>query len=184
MSFPNNTLNPLWFVEVIGQTLRILSEGKMATVSHLNQFPCKTLPLTLPRYQSKTLVPVSSFGFRLRFVEGLNNSVRLMPRPVFRVKVASDDEWGPDKDEPDSQSMGRSAVSVAEEPLDKPEDSADIANLKKALMDSFYGTDRGLRANSETRAEVVELITQLESRYPTPLPSEALALLNGKWILA
>ncbi|KAM7274417.1 hypothetical protein ACFE04_029081 [Oxalis oulophora] len=38
-------------------------------------------------------------------------------------------------------------------------------------------------ASSETRAEIVELITQLEAENPTPAPTEALPLLNGKWIL-
>ncbi|KAL3623190.1 prolyl aminopeptidase [Castilleja foliolosa] len=33
-------------------------------------------------------------------------------------------------------------------------------------------------------AEIVELITQLEANNPTPAPTEALPLLNGKWILA
>nr|DAD19671.1 TPA_asm: hypothetical protein HUJ06_021134 [Nelumbo nucifera] len=39
-----------------------------------------------------------------------------------------------------------------------------IYNLKKTLIDSLYGTDRGLRASSETRAKIVELITQLEAK--------------------
>ncbi|XP_020221699.1 plastid-lipid-associated protein, chloroplastic [Cajanus cajan] len=56
--------------------------------------------------------------------------------------------------------------------------------LKKALVDSFYGTDRGLKAKSETRAEIVELITELEAKNPTAAPTDALTLLNGKWILA
>ena len=56
--------------------------------------------------------------------------------------------------------------------------------LKKALVDSFYGTNRGLKATSETRAEIVELITQLEAKNPNPAPTDALTLLNGKWILA
>uniref|UniRef100_A0A453KHF2 Plastid lipid-associated protein/fibrillin conserved domain-containing protein n=1 Tax=Aegilops tauschii subsp. strangulata TaxID=200361 RepID=A0A453KHF2_AEGTS len=56
--------------------------------------------------------------------------------------------------------------------------------LKLKLKAALYGTERGLRASSETRAEVVELITQLEARNPTPAPTEALTLLNGKWILA
>ncbi|KAL0364070.1 UNVERIFIED_CONTAM: Light-induced protein, chloroplastic [Sesamum angustifolium] len=43
---------------------------------------------------------------------------------------------------------------------------------------------RGLSASSEARAEIVELITQLEAKNPTPAPTEALTLLNGKWILA
>lgn len=52
------------------------------------------------------------------------------------------------------------------------------------MVGSFYGTDRGLKATSETRAEIVELITQLEARNPTPASNDALTLLNGKWILA
>lgn len=63
------------------------------------------------------------------------------------------------------------------------EESSEMKDLKRALVDSFYGTDRGLRASSETRAEIVELITQLEAKNPTPAPTEALNLLNGKWIL-
>lgn len=90
-----------------------------------------------------------------------------------------DDEWGPDKEEPVTES---SAVAVAEE--EKPKEVVEVESLKKALVNSFYGTDRGLKATSETRAEIVELITQLEAKNPTPSPTEALSLLNGKWILA
>ncbi|KAL3689364.1 hypothetical protein R1sor_015673 [Riccia sorocarpa] len=59
-----------------------------------------------------------------------------------------------------------------------------VEDLKQSLVDSLYGTDRGLRASSETRGEIVELITQLEAQNPTAAPTEALALLDGKWILA
>jgi hypothetical protein len=60
----------------------------------------------------------------------------------------------------------------------------DLEDLKQQLIDSLYGTQRGLRASSDTRAEIVELITQLEAKNPTPAPTEALTLLDGKWILA
>jgi hypothetical protein len=90
----------------------------------------------------------------------------------------NDDELSPEKEEDPSGA----SVAVAEEA--KPAEPSEIDRLKKALVDSFYGTDRGLRATSETRAEIVELITQLEAKNPTPAPTEALALLNGKWILA
>ncbi|MCE7766844.1 hypothetical protein GQL56_29915, partial [Pseudomonas putida] len=73
-------------------------------------------------------------------------------------------------------------VAVAEE--EPPKEPSEIELLKKQLVDSFYGTNRGLSASSETRAEIVELITKLESMNPTPAPTEALPLLNGKWILA
>lgn len=96
-------------------------------------------------------------------------------RPATRVRaMTSDDEWGPEKAE---ESYGGGGVAVEEKP-------AETENLKKALVDSFYGTDRGLKATSETRAEIVELITQLEAKNPTPAPTDALTLLNGKWILA
>ena len=62
--------------------------------------------------------------------------------------------------------------------------SEDLEDLKQQLIDSLYGAERGLRASSDTRAEVSELITQLEAKNPTPAPTEALGLLDGKWILA
>lgn len=95
------------------------------------------------------------------------------------VKAVDDDEWGPEKE-------GSSSVAVAEKEKEeeKPKELAEIDNLKRQLVDTLYGTDRGLSATSETRAEIVELITQLEARNPNPAPTEALTLLNGKWILA
>lgn len=69
----------------------------------------------------------------------------------------------------------------------EPEEAAVVTEtdeLKNKLKELLYGTDRGLNASSETRAEIVELITQLEAKNPTPAPTEALPLLNGKWILA
>lgn len=158
----------------------------MASVFQLNQFPCKTLSLGPPRQQSKTTVPVSYSGFGLILVQGPKFSIRELnlARSLFRVQAASDGEWGAEKDEPVGESLDGAAVDVAEGQPDKPYDSAELSKLKKALVDSFYGTDRGLRASIETRAKVVELITQLEARNPTPVPTEALPLLNGKWILA
>lgn len=64
------------------------------------------------------------------------------------------------------------------------EDTISVEDLKQTLIDTLYGTDRGLRASSETRGEIVEIITQLESKNPTAAPTEAVNLLNGKWILA
>ncbi|BBH00691.1 fibrillin [Prunus dulcis] len=95
----------------------------------------------------------------------------------YPAPVVDEDEWGPEKET-------ESAVAVAEDDKPAEPESAETSRLKKALVDSFYGTDRGLSATSETRAEIVELITQLEAQNPTPAPTEALPLLNGKWILA
>ncbi|XP_022716168.1 plastid-lipid-associated protein, chloroplastic-like [Durio zibethinus] len=157
----------------------------MATVSQLNNFPCKIV-LTTPQHHkvnSKTsILPVNSINRTPNSIKKSQifskNSIRA--RPVFQVRAVDDDEWGPDREEePVTESTG---VAVAEE--EKPKEVVEIESLKKALVDSFYGTDRGLKATSETRAEIFELITQLEAKNPTPAPTEALPLLNGKWILA
>jgi PAP_fibrillin len=44
--------------------------------------------------------------------------------------------------------------------------------LKAALLDSFWGTERGLTATADTRAEINELITQLEAANPCDSPTE------------
>lgn len=46
------------------------------------------------------------------------------------------------------------------------------------------GTERGLAARSEVRADISELITQLEARNPTSATAEDLNRLSGKWKLA
>ncbi|KAI3435955.1 hypothetical protein D9Q98_002013 [Chlorella vulgaris] len=61
---------------------------------------------------------------------------------------------------------------------------AEVVDLKMALLDSFWGTERGLAASSDSRAEINELITQLEARNPTPEPNEAAAALGGTWRLS
>ncbi|KAJ9689845.1 hypothetical protein PVL29_012488 [Vitis rotundifolia] len=153
----------------------------MAGVSQFNQIFCKTCAVAAPQvhsgaklafFQANSVGVVGKAVGRVRVSAGEVNR----GRPVVLVRTALDDEWGPEKVEPEGEG---STVAVVEE-----EKSKEINSLKKALVDSFYGTDRGLKATSETRAEIVELITQLEAKNPTPAPTEALTLLNGKWILA
>lgn len=67
---------------------------------------------------------------------------------------------------------------------DDPTNDMSMVELKAVLQDTFYGTERGLSADSDTRAEIVELISQLEARNPTPAPNDALELLDGTWKLA
>ncbi|XP_031503282.1 plastoglobulin-1, chloroplastic-like [Nymphaea colorata] len=57
-----------------------------------------------------------------------------------------------------------------------------IGELKQSLVDTVEGTDFGLRASVEVRAEVVELVSQLEALNPTPAPVEAPEF-NGNWVL-
>ncbi|KAF5728892.1 Full Plastid-lipid-associated protein [Tripterygium wilfordii] len=153
----------------------------MASVSQfINQFPCKTPSKTLPKPQftsrpttfSLSVIKTTAIASNSFLKSGLET---VPARPAFVVRAVDEDEWGPEKDGP--------PVAVAEVE-EKTKELMEIDSLKKALVDSFYGTDRGLKASSETRAEIVELITQLEAKNPTPAPTEALTLLNGKWILA
>ncbi|DBB10405.1 TPA: prolyl aminopeptidase [Trebouxia sp. C0006] len=66
---------------------------------------------------------------------------------------------------------------------DEGQDEMDADELKAILLDSFYGTDRGLSVSSEARAEISELITQLEAKNPNPAPTEAVDKLSGQWKL-
>eukprot|EP00252_Welwitschia_mirabilis_P008322 TRINITY_DN200_c0_g1_i3.p1 TRINITY_DN200_c0_g1~~TRINITY_DN200_c0_g1_i3.p1 ORF type:complete len:362 (+),score=108.27 TRINITY_DN200_c0_g1_i3:663-1748(+) len=103
------------------------------------------------------------------------------------------DEWG-EKTEPEDASA-QTRLSDADPPaLDDDEwgngaaaqafeEDSELTELKKCLVGCFYGTDYGLRASSQTRAEISELIYQLEAKNPTPAPTEALSLLEGRWIL-
>ncbi|KAI3836116.1 hypothetical protein MKW92_001304 [Papaver armeniacum] len=97
----------------------------------------------------------SRFGFQIRATENDNESID--PKPLEEIV---------------SEGM---ATAVAELPKNK-----EVTNLKKDLVDLLYGTDRGLRVSSETSAQILELITQLEAKNQ---PTQDLTLLNGKWIL-
>lgn len=142
---------------------------KMASIASMNQFPCKAFQNSSQNSKSvpyNALSPVNRINFSALSITKTTNL-----KQNFTVRAVSEDEWGPDN-EPAAPGM-----AVLEEK------QSEIDVLKKQLVDSFYGTNRGLSASSETRAEIVELITQLEAKNPTPAPTEALTLLNGKWIL-
>lgn len=162
------------------------SRGTMASISQFNQLRCKVLPVSPPN-SHLTPKPSISLPCVVEFSgTPIRNPRNSAARPAVRVRATTDDdEWGSEKEEKQGDYGEGSSVAVAEEEKEeKAVEATEIERLKKALVDSFYGTDRGLKATSETRAEIVELITQLEARNPTPAPTEALTLLNGKWILA
>lgn len=133
-----------------------------------------------PTTSKPSVFPVNStiFASKMPALKSFPNRGLANPKRKFIVRAVSDDEWGEDKEPPYTAPAG---VAVVEE---EPPVLTETDVLKKQLVDSFYGTNRGLGASSETRAEVVELITQLEAKNPTPAPTEALTLLNGKWVLA
>ncbi|KAL3625039.1 prolyl aminopeptidase [Castilleja foliolosa] len=143
----------------------------MASMANVCQLPTKTI--RNPLQNSKSTPITSSYP-----VNRINFSSRSITQPTklsqkFAVRTAGEDELGP-----------LIELSEAAEVAVLEENPSDIDVLKKQLVDSFYGTNRGLSASSETRAEVVELIAQIEAKNPTPAPTEALTLLDGKWILA
>ncbi|XP_039132504.1 probable plastid-lipid-associated protein 2, chloroplastic [Dioscorea cayenensis subsp. rotundata] len=142
----------------------------MSSSTTFNALTLRPIPAVSPagsRRLSPASLSSSSSSFSSKILTLKSGS---KPAPSFRVRaVVDDDEWG--GEEP------ASSVAVAEV-------NTEVVQLKQKLKDLLYGTDRGLKASSETRAEIVELITQLEAKNPTPAPTDALSLLNGKWILA
>ncbi|OVA02877.1 Plastid lipid-associated protein/fibrillin conserved domain [Macleaya cordata] len=86
-----------------------------------------------------------------------------------------EDEWGGGEDTKYSASDNGTAAAGVND--DK------IGDLKRCLVDTFYGTELGFKASAEVRAEVLELVNQLESLNPTPAPTEASTLLDGNWVL-
>ncbi|XP_074592049.1 chromoplast-specific carotenoid-associated protein C1, chromoplastic-like [Curcuma longa] len=98
------------------------------------------------------------------------------PAPFPTRAYENDGEWGEEGGVEGSEGAGVAVLEVAE-----PDETAE---LKRKLIDLLSGTDRGLKASSETTAEILELITDLEVKNPIPAPNDVLSLLNGKWILA
>lgn len=152
----------------------------MAGVSLIGQFPSNSvLVKSYPKLSSRlsnflvnsvSFPVINSAKSKLLFAGGVGKKFN------FTLRAATGENW--------EQESSDSSTAVAEKEPVPYKEPTEIDLLKKQLVDSFYGTNRGLTATSETRAEVVELITQLESKNPTPAPTEALPLLNGKWILA
>lgn len=48
-----------------------------------------------------------------------------------------------------------------------------LPSQQAQLLDSLFGTERGLAATSEVRAEINELVTQLEACNPNPSLEQA-----------
>ncbi|KAI9177559.1 hypothetical protein LWI28_016687 [Acer negundo] len=88
-----------------------------------------------------------------------------------------EDEW---EEEYVRQSNGSAAQVVDTE---EEEEVAAVSDLKRCLVDTVYGTEFGFRASPDVRAEVLELVNQLEAVNPTPNPVEATAALDGNWVL-
>lgn len=89
-----------------------------------------------------------------------------------------DDEWGEEKG---YAAVGNGSAAQSIGVVVKKDER--IEDLKRCLVDTVYGTDFGFRANPEVRAEVLELVNQLEALNPNPAPVKAPGVLDGNWVL-
>ena len=116
---------------------------------------------------------------------------KLAERSIDSALAEHEDDWNDARTsrEPNASSDDATASSSARPEVSGEEEEeaevieAEVDAVKSRLLDSFYGTNRGLSASSKTRAEVNELISRLEAMNPTPSPSYELAALSGKWRL-
>ena len=116
---------------------------------------------------------------------------KLAERSIDSALAEHEDDWNDARAsrEPDASSDDATASSSERPEVSGEEEEeaevieAEVDAVKSRLLDSFYGTNRGLSASSKTRAEVNELISRLEAMNPTPSPSYELAALSGKWRL-
>ncbi|CAL9028832.1 unnamed protein product [Prunus brigantina] len=92
----------------------------------------------------------------------------------------NEDEWGGGGD--DVVEIGNGSPAKAEAEIEEKVDGK-FSELKRALADTVYGTEFGFRAGSEVRAEVLELVNQLEAVNPNPAPTANPGLLDGNWVL-
>ncbi|KAL9271567.1 putative plastid-lipid-associated protein 3, chloroplastic [Drosera capensis] len=86
-------------------------------------------------------------------------------------------EWGTGNDE-EGVGFGNGSVGEADDRR-----VVDNGMLIRCLVDTVYGTELGFRASAEVRAEVLELVNQLEVLNPNPSPVENPGLLDGNWVL-
>ncbi|PKA58851.1 putative plastid-lipid-associated protein 3, chloroplastic [Apostasia shenzhenica] len=95
------------------------------------------------------------------------------------------DEWGEkaEPEEPEEPSKPDPPVLEDEWGNSIPAVDDKLGDLKRCLVDTVYGTELGLRASADVRAEILELVNQLEAHNPTSAPNNAPELLDGNWIL-
>ncbi|KAI8020458.1 hypothetical protein LOK49_LG04G01709 [Camellia lanceoleosa] len=101
-------------------------------------------------------------------------------------KDNDEDEWGSKEDYVisgnDNGSVGEKA-KVVDDGDDDDDDNDKLMELKRCLVNRVYGTNLGFRASMEVRAEVLELINQLEAANLTPVPTKATNVLDENWVL-
>ncbi|KAG2326697.1 hypothetical protein Bca4012_035634 [Brassica carinata] len=118
--------------------------------------------------------------------------VEPLSQPDNAAASAISDEWGEKSEPVPEETVTRFAESdppTNEDEWEEREGGDDgggvdkTRELKRCLADTVYGTELGFRAGSEVRAEVLEIVNQLEALNPTPAPVENPELLDGNWVL-
>lgn len=99
-----------------------------------------------------------------------------------------EDEWGPGSGAGPADvvdEFGNGGVEINGGGVDDGEAmrKEKILGLKRCLVDSVYRSDFGFQVSAEVRAEVSELVNQLEADNPNPNSNEVPELLDGNWIL-
>ncbi|KAL9178198.1 hypothetical protein ABFS82_01G109900 [Erythranthe guttata] len=105
----------------------------------------------------------------------------ILPVPDLEPTSKFDDEWG--QSEVVEFINGTPVPDPVVKEEEEKEDDGKLWELKRALVDTVYGSDFGFRASAEVRAETLELVSQLEAANPTPAPTESPQLLDGNWFL-
>lgn len=131
--------------------------------------------------------------------EKQGNASEPQSQPDISLVNVTTDEWG-EKSGPEPEESG-SRFAESDPPRNEDEWEEEIGKeveidagngsavsdktweLKRCLADTVYGTELGFRAGSDVRAEVLELVNQLEALNPTPAPIENPELLDGNWVL-
>jgi len=101
------------------------------------------------------------------------------PKDADSDPPRNDDEWG---EQFVAAGNGTAAAPSTSSAVVVEKDGR-IEDLKRCLVDTVYGTEFGFRATPEIRAEVLELVNQLEAVNPTSAPVDATGVLDGKWFL-
>ena len=144
--------------------------------------PRPSLPLSLSslRHSSRTFASSSSNGggSKRQTTPSIPDEWGEKPEPMSLPEPDLTRFAGPDSPIRDVEDeWGRDAGDGA------PATRRDNSDLKRALVDTVYGTDFGFRASAEVRAEASELVTKLEAVNPNPNATEVPNMLAGNWVL-
>ncbi|OMO93348.1 hypothetical protein COLO4_16956 [Corchorus olitorius] len=148
----------------------------------LSQSPKPSLPL--PLKSNSLSFPLSTKPHKsLNITDEWGEKTELGSEPEPTKLPDSDPPINEDEWEEEFIEKGNGVPTAAAEKVEEEAFDNRIEDLKRCLVDTFYGTELGFRAGAEVRAEVLELVNQLEAVNPTRAPVEATQLLDGNWVL-